>query len=216
MAKQPLTENQKIIHSDILRYKKNKLPATFALLGLVFNCLYFMLIYGIYNSFFYKIDIGLSVLITLISLLAMFLSSEGIKGYSKKYAILLIVLAVVQVVRIFFLPLQGLRHDALWNENVFNSAVRYFGVDLSQGVLFAILVVYLVASAAFLVASAVLGYINCVRLENISKKIEKGEVDIMEVVKAMDAEDEAKAKEASEAEVKVAETEVQPTEEEVQ
>ncbi len=207
MAKQPLTENQKIIHSDILRYKKNKLPATFALLGLVFNCLYFMLMYGVFNNYFYKIDIGLSVLITLVSLLAMFLSSEGIKGYNKKYSIVLIVLAAIQIIRIFFFPLQGLRHDALWNTNVFNSAIRYFGIDLSQGVAFTLLVVYLVASAAFLVASAVLGYINCMRLESIKKKIESGEVDIMEVVKQMDAEDAAKEKVQAEA---------QPEHEEVQ
>ena len=31
------TLNQEIIKSDILRYKTNKLPATLALLGIVFN-----------------------------------------------------------------------------------------------------------------------------------------------------------------------------------
>ena len=41
------TLNQQIIDSDILRYKKNKLAASLALLGLVFNCLYIMLLYGI-------------------------------------------------------------------------------------------------------------------------------------------------------------------------
>ena len=69
------TANQQIISSDISRYKKNKLAANLALLGLVFNCLYFMLLYG-YKiarvgdgvTDFATIKMGFSVIMTLVVL----------------------------------------------------------------------------------------------------------------------------------------------------
>ena len=49
-------ENQVIKH-DILRYKKNKLAQSLAILGLVFNCLYFMLLYAYNDKYFQTITI---------------------------------------------------------------------------------------------------------------------------------------------------------------
>lgn len=115
------TDNQKIIQTDIYRYKKNKLAANLALLGLVFNCLYIMLLYGIKlanagddtKTRFVSLTIGFSVILTLVVLLATFLASEGIKGYNKKYTIILFVLAAFQIFRIFGYPLYGLRNGLL-------------------------------------------------------------------------------------------------------
>ncbi len=195
------TPNQEIIHSDILRYKTNKLPATLALLAIVFNCLYFCLLYGFRSNFFNKWEIGVSVIVTLVMLLITFLSSEGIKGYNKKFTIVLLVLAAVQIIRIFGIPFEALRFDVA-NEvtGVDESAAlytRYFGVDLAPWTCFIILTIWLCASAACLIASAVIGYINCVRLESFTKKVESGEVSVEKTIKEMDEEDEkAKALES--------------------
>lgn len=184
------TPNQEILSSDILRYKTNKLPASLALLGIVFSCLYFCLLYGYKTPFFSMWKIGISVILTLVLLLVTFLSSEGIKAYKKNYSIVLLVLALVQVIRVFGLPLEALKYDnGLAATDVHALEIRYFGVDLSSGVSYTILVIWLAASAACLVAAAVIGYINCVKLEKFQKKIESGEIVVDDVMAEMDKED---------------------------
>lgn len=187
------TVNQKIVADDILRYKKNKLASMLALLGLVFNCLYFCLLYAIPALSMRNIVIGVSVLLTLVVLLVVFLSSEGVKGYNKKFSIVLFVIAAFQIARIFYYPLKGLRANTL-------HGIGYFGIYPTNSTLFfIILLVYLCASAACLIASGVIGFIYAQHLENFQKKIDNGEVDIKATLKAMDAEDEAAAEEAAKA-----------------
>lgn len=188
------TPNQEIIHSDIMRYKTNKLPASLALLGIVFSCLYFCLLYGFKSPFFSMWKIGISVILTLILLLVTFLASEGIKAYKKQFSIVLLVLAVLQVIRMFGLPLEALKYDnGLVAGDVNALDIRYFGADLSSSACYVILVIWLAASAACLAAAAVIGYINCVRLESFQKKIDEGEVVVENVLAEMDAEDMAAA-----------------------
>lgn len=190
--------SNKLIRADLDRYKKNKMGANLALLGLVFECLYFMLIYGIKaalesdgvtNTKFCSIDIGISVILTLVILLAAFLSSEGVKGYNKKFCIVLLVLAAVQIGQIFWLPLYGFKEKLL--------TVNYFGIEPStpgaNGVEFALLIVYLVASAACFVASAVISYLRSVQLEKHVKAIESGEVDMDSVLAELNKADEESA-----------------------
>lgn len=174
------------IEADTLLYKKNKLPATLALLGLVFNCLYFCLLYGIKENagatIWSHIDIGISVLLTLVLLLVTFLSSEGIKGYNKKYCIPLLIIAVFQIARIFYFPLYGLRNNIL--------TIPYFWIYPTTSTFeFIMMVIWLVASSACLIASAVLGYIQTVRLEKHIKAVESGEIDMNAVFAAQDAAD---------------------------
>lgn len=186
-----LTENQQIIADDILRYKKNKLAGTLAILGLVFNCLYFMVLYAFPKAEFYTFEIGVSVVLTLVSLLAIFLSSEGVKGYNKTYSIVLLVVAAVQILRIFGYPLNGLKKDYLYATG--DKTLGYFGYFPTSSAFFGtIMIVYLALSAACLIGAAVWGWIVAVRLENFQKRINNGEVDIDKVIKEMDAEDEAK------------------------
>lgn len=187
------TPNQEIIHGDLMRYKSNKLASSLALLAIIFNCLYFCLLYSFRDKFFGTWRLGVSVILTLIVLLVTFLSSEGIKNYNKKYAIALLILAVVQIIRMFGLPLEALKYDI---KNGVASQLtggalnmRYFGIDLSPSVAYVILVVWLAASAACLIASAVIGYINSVKLENFNKKIESGEIVIEDTLAALDKED---------------------------
>ena len=200
------TPNQEIIHSDILRYKTNKLPASLALLGIVFNCLYFCLLYGFKTSFFSMWKIGFSVVLTLIFLLVTFLASEGIKAYNKKFSIVLLVLAAVQIIRMFGLPLEALIYDNGLAPDAVHALgeLRYFGIDLNSATSYTLLIVWLAASAACLVAAAVLGYINCTKLEKFQKKIESGEVVVENVLAEMDEEDRVAASAKAETAAEVA------------
>lgn len=178
-------DSRKIVKDDILRYKKNKFAGMLTLLGLVFTVLYFALLYSVNNAFFYTINMGFSVIITLVLLLAAFLASESIKNYRKVYCIVLIVLAAINIGRIFYYPLKGLQAKA------FDGAV-YFWTNMSSGGIFTFLVIYLVASAACYVGAAVVGFINATRLELHEKAVAEGKIN----VEAAIAEEDAKEEEA--------------------
>lgn len=182
------TPDQITISHDIMRYKKNKWAQVLALLGLVFNCLYFMLLYAENDKYFYKITIGISVILTLIILLATFLSSENVKNYNKTFSYVLLGIAAFQILRIFGYPLYGLKNKIL--------TAGYFGfypTPEQSGIIFTIFVVYLVASAACLTGAAVIGWVQATRLEAHMKKVESGEVDVMQVIKRMDEKDSSNA-----------------------
>lgn len=182
------------IENDTLLYRKNKLPANLALLGLVFNCMYFCLLYGVKDrtgeTIWSQIDIGISVILTLVLLLVTFLSSEGIKGYNKKFCIPLLVIAVFQIVRIFYFPLYGLKNNIL--------TIPYFWIYPTTSTFeFIMMVIWLCLSAACLAASAVIGYIQTVRLEKHVKAIESGELDMKAVLAAEDAKEAEAAEKVS-------------------
>lgn len=188
MAKK--TVNQQIIADDILRYKRNKLAQILAILGLVFNCLYFCVLYAIPDSDMRKMTLGFSVILTLIVLLMIFLSSEGVKGYNKKFSIVLLVIAAFQILRIFYYPLNGLINDSL-------TGIGYFGYyPENSGFYFTIMLVYLLASAACLIASAVLGWVYAVRLQKFQKKLDNGEISVEATMAEMDEEDAVAAEQA--------------------
>ena len=180
-----LTPNQQIIADDILRYKRNKLAQLFAILGIVFNCLYFCILYAIPDAKIWKIGMGASIVLTLVVLLVIFLSSEGVKGYNKKFSIVLLVIAAFQILRIFYYPLKGLQNNTLYG-----NTLGYFGIYPTNSTLFFILmVIWLCASAACLIASAVIGWIYAARLEKFQKKLDSGEISVEQTLKDMDAED---------------------------
>lgn len=189
------TANQQIVANDILRYKKNKLASSLALLGLVFNCLYFMVLYSMPRAEFTTIKIGFSVILTLIVLLATFLASEGVKGYNKKYSIVLLVLAAFQILRIFGYPMQGIATNEELPNGILIAAdtdhtIGYFGYyPTSSGFFFALMVIYLVASAGCMLASAIIGWIYAVKLERFQKQLDKGEISVEETLKAIDKEE---------------------------
>ncbi|MDE7181439.1 MAG: hypothetical protein K2O41_00215 [Clostridia bacterium] len=177
------TVNQQIVADDILRYKRNKLAQLLAILGLVFNCLYFCILYAIPDVNMRKITLGISVLLTLVLMLLIFLSSEGVKGYNKKFSIVLLVVAAFQILRIFYYPLKGLKAKTL-------TGIGYFGYyPTNSGFFFAMMLIWLVASAACLIAAAVLGWIYAVRLEKFQKKLDNGEISVEATLAQMDEED---------------------------
>lgn len=184
-----MADTTKILQNDVLRYKKNKLPATLALLGLVFNVLFFCIAYSITvprlqnndPTWFVTILMGGSVILTLVMLLTTFLSSEGIKAYKKGYVIVLLVLAAIQFARIFVFPVYVLQHEELTR--------TYFWIRPTTNTLLGIMmIVWLCASIACLISSAVIGLINCKKLEKHVAMVESGEIDIDSIFKETEEE----------------------------
>lgn len=179
-------EKNAVLQDDILRYRKNKMPANLALLALVFNILYFTLLYTIHTPQMYTLLVGVSVIVNLLVLLFGFYASEGIKAYNKKICIMLLVLAAVQIVRIFIYPLQGLSGN--WMQGN-----AYFGIIMTTASNGMMLIIYLAASAGCFIASAVLGYLNCNKLEAHLKKVESGELSVEATLKELDEQENAAA-----------------------
>lgn len=109
--------NDDRIQVDRMRYTKNTASSRLAILAIIFNVLYFVSIYklDIYNpaivfdnrnlnNGYYTILLGGSIVFNLVFMLVAFLSSEGVKNYKKSFSWVLVVLALMQIGRIFILP----------------------------------------------------------------------------------------------------------------
>ncbi len=140
---------EQLIKRDRMRFTKNTLSSGLALLAILFNVFYFVSIYkSDVGSYYYNILIGASILYNLIFMLAVFLCSEGVKSYSGSYACVLLVMGVLQIVRIFILPMQA--HAATVNINQQETIVM-------QTTQFIRVIVYLVASAVCCLVAGLVG-----------------------------------------------------------
>ncbi len=100
-----MTNEEKLIKLDRMRYTKDNLSSWLVLLAIVANVLYFVSIYETdIGSYYYNWTIGASVVYNLIFLLVAFLASVGVKSRQGGYLIPLLVLGVMQFARIFYLP----------------------------------------------------------------------------------------------------------------
>lgn len=144
--------DEKLVRLDRMRYIKNTLASGLALLAILFDVIYFI---GIYESnvgsWYYNILMGASILYNLIFLLAAFLCSEGIKNYKIGYAFLMVALGIGQIIRIFIYPMKA--HAA-------TVTIQEQAVTVMETKQFTICVVYLLISAACLLAGAVIGIIR--------------------------------------------------------
>ena len=156
-----MTTDDRFVKRDRMRYTKNSLSSSLALLAIVFNVLYFVSIYqSDKGKFYYTILIGASVLYNLVFMLMAFLSSEGVKNYKSGYSWLLMALGVGQIVRIFILPQQA--HQTI----VQNASV----MDDGQ---YAYVLFCLIASAVCCVVSAVINLIKSRQLAEHTASLEK-------------------------------------------
>ena len=147
----------RIIKTDRMRYTKNTASSRLALLAIVFDVLYFVSIYqSDVGSYYYSIIIGASVIYNLIFMLMAFLSSEGVKNYKRPYSWLLIVLGVLQVVRVFILPMGA--HAA-------TPVVKKVTVPIMDNSQFIFVIVCLAISSGCCIASAVINLIKSYKLE---------------------------------------------------
>ena len=127
---------------DRMRYTKNTASSRLALLAIVFDILFFISIYkSDVGTYYYTITIGASIIYNLVFLLAAFLCSEGVKNYRIGYSWALIVLGIVQIARIFILPMNA--HGTVVNNLPVMGDGQFIRV-----------VIYLAASAVCLFASA--------------------------------------------------------------
>ena len=134
--------DERTVKLDRMRFTKNTSSSRLALLAIVFDVLYFISIYkSDVKTYYYTILIGASIIYNLVFLLAAFLCSEGVKNYKASYSLVLIVLGVIQIARIFILPLGA--HQATVD-----------GMQVMGDGQFIRVVIYLVASALCLFAGA--------------------------------------------------------------
>lgn len=151
------------IKTDRMRYIKNSISATLSYLAIIFNALYFLNIYhSDVGTFYYKMQIGISVVYNLLFMLFVFLASEGVKNYDFKFSIVLIAIGTMQIVRIFGIPLDAF----LSTVTVKREEVQV--MDLNQ---FITCVVFLVVSAALAVTAGVIGVIKTKKLRNYEQTL---------------------------------------------
>ena len=158
-----MTKDVNLIKKDRMRFTKNTLASSLCYLAILFNVLYFVSIYSTnIGSYYYNMDIGMSVIYNLLFLLFTFLCSEGIKNYSKGYSIFVAIVGALQIMRIFYIPLKA--HTS----TVSISGVETIVMDDKQ---FAYVIACLSISAACAIAAGVIGYIKTAVLENYKKEI---------------------------------------------
>ena len=138
----------RFIELDRLRYTKNTTSSRLAILAILFDVFFFVSIYkSNVGSYYYNILIGASIIYNLVFMLAAFLASEGVKNYRPEHSYLLIVLGVIQVIRIFIIPMRA--HAATVKQGDVTTAVMENGQFIR-------VVVYLIVSAVCCFASALI------------------------------------------------------------
>ena len=137
--------NEQSVKLDRMRYTKNTTSSRLALLAIVFNVFYFVSIYKTNVDFYYNLLMGASILYNLVFMLATFLSSEGVKNYKRGYSYVLCALGIIQIARIFILPMKA--HATTLTV----SGVEMLAMSNGQ---FVRVVIYLVISAVCLFAAA--------------------------------------------------------------
>jgi hypothetical protein len=140
--------DERSVRQDRLQYIKNTASSRLAILAIFFDVLYFVSIYkSDVGSWYYTILIGASILYNLIFMLLTFLSSEGVKRYKPGYSWLLIILGVIQIARIFILPMSA-HHAEL--------ELQGKTVRVMEDAQFIRCVIYLCASSAACIMAAVI------------------------------------------------------------
>ncbi len=100
--------NDRELKLDRMRYVKNTASSRLCYLAILLNVLYFVSIYkSDVGSWYYQILVGGSIVYNLLFMLLTFLASEGVKSYQTAYNKLLFILGVLQICRIFILPMQA-------------------------------------------------------------------------------------------------------------
>lgn len=159
-----MTAEDRSIQRDRMRFVKNSLSSNLAILGILFDVFYFVSIYkSDVGTWYYSMLIGASIVYNLVFLLAVFLSSEGVKNYKQGYSYLLLALGVFQIVRIFIIPMRAHAAEALVNGET---------VAVMQDAQFYRVIVYLILSGVCLIVSAAVNLVRCRALTEHLKTLE--------------------------------------------
>lgn len=153
------------IRKDRLRFTKNTLSSNLILAAIAANALYFVSIYSSdVGTYYYRLLIGASIVYNLVFMLLAFLASEGVKGYKMGYAVLSILLGIMQAGRIFYLPLRAFR-----TPNPVTDAVPETVMGAGQ---FRYVAVCLCISAALLMGAGIWGILETVTLHRHQRELE--------------------------------------------
>lgn len=159
-----MTNEDRQIQADRMRFTKNTLSSNLAILAILFDVFYFVSIYrSDVGSYYYNILIGASIIYNLLFMLAVFLSSEGVKNYKEGYSWLLAVVGILQIVRIFIIPARA--HGAV-------AVIGGVETEVMGDGQYIWLIVFLLVSAACLLASAAINYNKCRILKEHMKTLE--------------------------------------------
>ncbi len=160
-----MTKEERIIRKDRMRYTKNTLGSSLAIAAILFNVFYFVSIYkSDVGNFYYQMLVGASIVYNLLFMLIVFLASEGVKNYKIGYSFVLLIIGVLQVGRIFILPMKA--HEAtivLSNETI----------QVMSDKQFMWIIVWLSLSALCCVASAFVSFCRSCSLKAHMKSLEK-------------------------------------------
>ena len=147
-------ENVKL---DKMCYKRDKLSYSLVLLGLAFNVFYFFTLYKSNSTYFFKYNVGISILYNLLFMLFVFLSAEEIKNYHRNFSIFLMVVGIAQIVRAFLYPLNALKEEAIEQKT------------------FVLILIYCILSGALLISGGVISFIKSTRLKEYIASKQGGE-----------------------------------------
>ena len=155
---------EKLIQRDRMRFVKNSMCANLCYLAILADIFYFVLLYrSDVGAYYYTIQIGASIVYNLLFLLIVFLSSEEVKNYNKRFSIVLLVVGALQIIRIFAIPMDA--HAA-------TIVVDGAEISVMGDAQFIRSVIYLIVSAACLIVSVVVNIIRCNTLEEHNKYLE--------------------------------------------
>lgn len=160
-----MARNDRFLTRDRMRFTRNSISATLAYVSILFNVFYYVYIYNFdVGNYFYSSTIGFSIVYNLLFLLFAFLASEGIKNYNNKFSFVLIGLGVLQIVRIFYIPLNALRATITISGET---------VNVMSPKEFTITVIFLTASSLAAIASGIVGIIKTSMLRSHQKSLAK-------------------------------------------
>lgn len=152
-------------HSDIMRYKNNTSSFWLCILAICLNVAMFLIIYKDKNCT-PDVQLGLDLLINILVLLAAFLIAERTKTYNVKGGYFAIGLGVVELLRIFWIPL---RYYLVYIESLNTETVT--GLTTSK---FVWCVALLICGAISLISAGLICLQKSKRLTEHLKNIENG------------------------------------------
>ncbi len=148
-----------------MRFTRNSTSAILAYVSILFNVFYYVYLYNFdIGNYYYNAITGVSIVYNLLFLLFAFLSSEGVKNYSNKFAFVLMVLGTLQIVRIFYIPL-----------NAFRATITIAGetVKVMNEKQFITIAVFLSISAVAAIVSGIVGIFKTSMLRSHERRLAK-------------------------------------------
>lgn len=151
------------IRKDRLRYTKNKISSSLALVAILLNVLYFVNIYrSDIGTYYYTWLTGASIIYNLLFMMFVFLCSEGVKNYNYGYSAFLIVVGALQFVRTLIIPAKA---HAATVELASGTATVMSDAQYTKVIL------YLCVSGILCILGGVIGILKTKQLNDYNKEL---------------------------------------------